>query len=301
MLRWQAAEAAIELIPICDAPVVVGRGRDVHRQDAEIRDPAALAFGFDETRPDDEPMEPRVEPVRIAKTRQVAPGDDERLLQGVFGAVDIAEDPVGQRVEPVAARPDQVGVRLPVTAPCRLDEIAIHRAGFRWRPSGALSGHYGASIAGCPSIFVDRPARVSRRRRGSVDGRGDAAGVIRLVGDLDPDPGRRPARRSRAPSIPGSCPGPGTPSWDPAPPMRYRTGSRSRRPRGRCPGRAWPGASRSSRPARSRRGPSRSTGGTDGWRARTSRVRSSPSGRRPARTRSTPGRRTARSAPSRRR
>ena len=103
-------------------------------------------------------MEPSVEPVRIVKTRQVAPGDDERLLQGVFRTIDVAEDPVRQRVEPVAPSPDQVGERLPVTVLCRLDQIAIHSRQLSRRPSGALSGHYGAAWTGRPSILPGSPA-----------------------------------------------------------------------------------------------------------------------------------------------
>jgi hypothetical protein len=71
-------------------------------------------------------MEPRVEPIRIAESGQVVPGDHQRVLYGILGSVDIAEDPLGNRVEPVSARPDQVGVCLPIPAACRLYEIPIH-------------------------------------------------------------------------------------------------------------------------------------------------------------------------------
>ena len=51
---------------------------------------------------DEHAMEPRVEPVRIAEAAKVAPGDHQRILQGILGPVDVAKDPVGDRVEPVA-------------------------------------------------------------------------------------------------------------------------------------------------------------------------------------------------------
>ena len=37
LLGWQAAEAPLELVPVGDAQEVVGRRRDVDRQDAEVR------------------------------------------------------------------------------------------------------------------------------------------------------------------------------------------------------------------------------------------------------------------------
>ncbi len=72
-------------------------------------------------------MDPGVEPVRIAEARQVTPGDHQRVLQGILGPVDIPEDPLGDREEPVATRPDQGHEGRLVARLRLLDEIAIHR------------------------------------------------------------------------------------------------------------------------------------------------------------------------------
>ena len=72
-------------------------------------------------------MHPRVEPVRIAEPRQVTPGDHQRVLEGILGPVDIAEDPLRDREEPVAVRLDQVHEGRLVPSLRRLDEVAIHR------------------------------------------------------------------------------------------------------------------------------------------------------------------------------
>jgi len=126
LLRGESTEAPLELVPIGDGvKVVAGRG-DVPGQDAKVGNDSALARRLGKAGSDDEAMEPRVEAVRIAKPGQVAPSDHKRVLQGIIGPIDIAEDPLRERVEAVATNPDQVGVRLPVTAPCRLDEVAIH-------------------------------------------------------------------------------------------------------------------------------------------------------------------------------
>jgi hypothetical protein len=81
-------------------------------------------------------MEPGVESIRIAEPRQVTPGDRQRFLQSILGSIDVTKDPLSEREEAVATNTDQVGVRLPVTGPCRLDEIAIHRLRSSVAPSG---------------------------------------------------------------------------------------------------------------------------------------------------------------------
>ena len=80
-------------------------------------------------------MEPRIEPVRIAESPDVPPGDHERVLEGILGPIDVAQGPLGDREEPVDPNADQVDVRLPVPVPCGLDELAIHH-----RASNAPSG-----------------------------------------------------------------------------------------------------------------------------------------------------------------
>ena len=74
-------------------------------------------------------MHPCVEAVRIAESSQVTPGDHQRILQGILGPIDVAEDPVREREEPVAGRADEVDERRLVAALGRFDEgaIAIHR------------------------------------------------------------------------------------------------------------------------------------------------------------------------------
>ena len=43
LLRGKASKAPLELVPVADAQVVVVRGRDIDRQDAKVREAAALA------------------------------------------------------------------------------------------------------------------------------------------------------------------------------------------------------------------------------------------------------------------
>ena len=91
-------------------------------------------------------MDPGVEAVRIAEARKVTPGDHQRVLQGILGPIDVPEDPLCDREEPVAMHADQVDECRLVPALRRLDEIAIHRPHpGRGRPSGASTISIGRS------------------------------------------------------------------------------------------------------------------------------------------------------------
>jgi hypothetical protein len=50
---------------------------------------------------DDEAMEPGLEPLVVAKRREVPPGADQRLLHCVLRPVAVAQDPVGEGVAAV--------------------------------------------------------------------------------------------------------------------------------------------------------------------------------------------------------
>ena len=109
-------------------------------------------------------VEPGVEAVRVAEAGQVTPGDHQRVLHGILGPVDVAEDPLRDRVEPVATRADQVGVCLPVPASCGLHEITIHRVAPRGRPAGAPSDTMGVATLPAFNLHPGGFAHVARRR-----------------------------------------------------------------------------------------------------------------------------------------
>ena len=80
---------------------VVGCGRPVDRQDPQVRGAATLARRLGDADVDDQAMQPRVEAVRIAESPQVAPGDHQCVLEGILGPIDVAQDPLSEREEPV--------------------------------------------------------------------------------------------------------------------------------------------------------------------------------------------------------
>lgn len=116
-------------------------------------------------------MDPGVESVRIAEVRQVSPGDHQRVLQGILGPIDVAEDPLCDREEPVTPNADQVDVRLPIPVPCHLDEVTIHgpassfRARWGRRPN-LLVVQRGTSFILRPAILAPRAGASERPGEG---------------------------------------------------------------------------------------------------------------------------------------
>ena len=171
LLRWKASKAPLELVPVGDAQVVVVRVRDVHRQDAKVGSDAAFARRLGKAGADDESVEPGVKSVRIAESRQVTPGDHQRFLEGILGPIGVPEDPLREREESIATDTDQVGIGLPITAPCRLDENAIHGLRTSIAPSGGAVRPLWEVGYGSRSIFEgqraaepDEPGAVVRNR-----------------------------------------------------------------------------------------------------------------------------------------
>lgn len=127
LFRRQAPEATLQLVAVADAEVaVVGHG-DVEWKSLDVHcDAPALPSRFMDTAAYDDAVQPGVEAGGVTEAGQVTPGDHQRLLHSILSSVDIAEDPLRDRVEPVATNTDQVGIGLPISHPCGFHEIAIH-------------------------------------------------------------------------------------------------------------------------------------------------------------------------------
>jgi hypothetical protein len=75
---------------------------------------------------DNQALEPGVKALGFPEVGQVAPGSEERLLRGVFGALLVAQDPEGERVALARMRDHERGERVLVAAPRSLNEILLH-------------------------------------------------------------------------------------------------------------------------------------------------------------------------------
>ena len=73
-------------------------------------------------------MKPGVETLGLAEPRKLAPGRDERLLHGVFGPVDVTQDPMRDGEEPICRAASEGGECLVVPGSSRQDERPIHAA-----------------------------------------------------------------------------------------------------------------------------------------------------------------------------
>ena len=74
---------------------VTGRDRDLGRDVRRLpaRGPQPIAAGVDE-----DPVEPRLEPRRVAQRRPLPPGLVERVVRGVLGVGRVAQDRAGQAI-----------------------------------------------------------------------------------------------------------------------------------------------------------------------------------------------------------
>ena len=85
-----------------------------------------LPFRLPVARVDHQPIRPRVEPLRVAQAGQVVPGRDQRLLRGVVGSIAVAQDSVGDPVQPIEGLAGEGREGFHV-APLRAhDQITLH-------------------------------------------------------------------------------------------------------------------------------------------------------------------------------
>ena len=95
------------------------------RRELDLDRTPSPAPGEVETGVDGQAMEPGVEPIRVAQTRQVAPGADECLLDRVARELRVPKDEAGRRVQPREGRVDERGEGVMI-APLRAsDELSL--------------------------------------------------------------------------------------------------------------------------------------------------------------------------------
>ncbi len=93
----ECREASFELVAIVCLRRAIDDGRIVCEK-SKWCDVATTPSGFCIAGIDDEPVRPRVEAIRLAKGRQLAPGDQEGLLGGVLSEFGVAQDPISTAI-----------------------------------------------------------------------------------------------------------------------------------------------------------------------------------------------------------
>lgn len=126
MVDGEAAETALELVAINHGVGPVGLRRLVRGKQPHVRHPSSFTLPLGIARPDQESVRPGVETGRVAELGQVAPDGEKRLLRGVLGKVDVAQDPVRHGVEPISSGQCEAGEGLFVTALCSSHKVGVH-------------------------------------------------------------------------------------------------------------------------------------------------------------------------------
>jgi hypothetical protein len=126
-VRLQPSESAIHDVAIDHASELVARDVVGEVEDLELGVPAPVSSRVLDAHVREHPLDPEVEPVRIAEVRQVTPGDHQRVLQGILGPIDVSKDPSGDREQAIDACVNQVHEGDLVATPRRDHELSIHR------------------------------------------------------------------------------------------------------------------------------------------------------------------------------
>src|SRR5262245_58297389 len=146
LLRRQPAEAAIELIAVVDRQVLVARDRVVHVEQDHIGRMVPSASGLGVAGVDENPVEPRLEPIEVAEGGELLPGLDEGHLDCVLGKVGVAQDPVRDEDAAVADRANQGAEGLLVAMPRLLNDVPQHPLSLMsaplWRLRNSMSPYH---------------------------------------------------------------------------------------------------------------------------------------------------------------
>ena len=122
MLGRQLRQGVIERLVVGEALDRIAWVRHEGRGDVDLDGPAATASCLVDRRVDQQSVQPRVEPVRVAQARKVAPGADQRLLDRVAREVRVTQDQSGRRVHARRGRAHQDGEGFAIASACLVDE-----------------------------------------------------------------------------------------------------------------------------------------------------------------------------------
>jgi hypothetical protein len=109
MARIEAPERRVDQLAVGQRARVIGHRGRIDRCQLDLDRASSTAPGEIETGVDRQSVQPGLEPLRIAKTRQVAPGADECLLDRVARELRVPKDEAGGRVQPRESDVDEFG------------------------------------------------------------------------------------------------------------------------------------------------------------------------------------------------
>ena len=139
----EAAERSVELVSIDQRRQLIVAGSLVERQLVDFDGstaavPARLAMA----RPDEQPVDPGLEAIRVTERREVTPGGDERLLGCVGCTIRVAQDQAGKAVQAVDRCSRELIERAAIAGHRLFHETSVHPTSGP-RASWARDTHHG--------------------------------------------------------------------------------------------------------------------------------------------------------------
>ena len=148
LLGRQATEATLDAIALDDRRFYARAFLSFGRQQSEFHDrPTAISAGLPIAGADDKPVDPGIESIEVAQSGDIAPREDEGVLDGILSPFRAAENDASDSVQPTDRRRRQRREGVMITFPSQGYEISLH-AGRRVRRDAlfALSTCTGAEL-----------------------------------------------------------------------------------------------------------------------------------------------------------
>ena len=125
LIGRQVTEAALELIPLGDGALAIRRGHGL-ASDTDLGEvPRPVPLRGSVAGVDEQAMQPAIEPIRIAQGPEIAPRQEQRILDGVRGQILVAQDQSSGGVEPARSARRQRRERVDVAVLRSDDEITL--------------------------------------------------------------------------------------------------------------------------------------------------------------------------------
>src|SRR5262245_13690931 len=141
-LASEAVEGTVERIALGDGGRAVARSMGFRdRGELDLDADATPLAPLGEAGTDQGPAQPRLEAVGVAERRELPPGSEERLLDGVLREVGVSQDQAGGRIEPVDRGGREHGEGIVIASTRPFHELPFHPTLGRWRGTvSALTG-----------------------------------------------------------------------------------------------------------------------------------------------------------------
>lgn len=122
--RVEPVERSLDEVPIGELTLIVAAERLVVGLNFDLDGTSPTSASLIEAGIHKEAVEPRVEPVRITKSGQIAPGPHEGVLDRIARELAVPEDEARRRVHPSRRSRGKHGEGVVIASPRLLDELS---------------------------------------------------------------------------------------------------------------------------------------------------------------------------------